>query len=161
MTITNIVKLVNSKLNYENFSYDDMRPELDDAIDELNVRFRSSLPLIGDLPEVSVDPINPSITKAVEYNSVDTEIIRRFIVPYTASLILQKVGRDNRPETMEYTTNFTKLSQRFDVEPGATSISKVNNGVRGIMVEDTKDEFMSGHNNYGGRNEGPDPYTIF
>lgn len=148
MRITDIVKRINQRMNYESYSYDELLTALDSAIDYINSEWRVNLPMITDTPEMIMDPARPGNMIAAEYTALPDDFIRLFIVPFAAAKQYTINEQDPTPEVAEYTLAFSRLSVKYQVglADGATEIKAANYA---ILTEDTTDQFMDGNSNYG------------
>ncbi len=151
MKITDIVKKVNSRMNYDSFPYDDLHGALDAAIDNLNSSWRTDFPLITDLPEM-VREIDEQGTQGnlipAEYTALPDEFIRAYIVPYAAGQQYLINEQDGTPEFAQAASGLAQMSERYPVEPGQTILTKDHANFK-ILKMKTKQQFANGHNHYG------------
>lgn len=148
MEITKIVSMVNKRMNYEDFSYDELEIALNAAIDHLNTEWRLKLPMITEQTEMVQDKttVQPHLVPA-KYDNLPDDFIRLYVVPYVAAYQYTINEQDARPEFLEWTANFGKLSERYQVntKPGDTKIVDPNFH---ILQEDTTDQIGDGNGNY-------------
>lgn len=144
MTIVELIRRINLKLNYGNFDFDDLSIQLDEAVDTLNDFFKIDLDMISGKPLYMEKPgVNYK-----EYTQIDwiaDEILRRFVIPYVAGAKLTTLGRDASPELMQAQGALSQLAMKYRPELGDTSL--IIPTFEGAY--ENQDVQFSGDDNYG------------
>lgn len=96
MLIKDIVNLVNSKLAGELLSYNEMKPYLDHAIDDINANLNTIYPAFSELDSYDTD-----------YNMFPDRYIRSVIVPGTA-WYFYVVDEEGSPTAAQFSADFAR-----------------------------------------------------